>query len=51
MFISTIGSTLFYILTMVFFPETLVVAKVLDWNFWFNTIVIICFSWLPIFLI
>ncbi|CAD8045734.1 unnamed protein product [Paramecium sonneborni] len=50
MFISTIGSTIFYVLTMVLIPETLVVAEVLNGTFWMNTFIILLFSWLPIFL-
>ncbi|CAD8047447.1 unnamed protein product [Paramecium sonneborni] len=50
MFISTIGSTVFYVLTMVLLPETLVVAEVLNLTFWVNTLIIVLFSWMPIFL-
>lgn len=50
MFISTFGSTLFYFLTMLIIPETLVVAEVLNFNFWLNSIIILLFSWFPIFL-
>lgn len=51
MFISTFGSTLFYVLTMVLIPETLVVGEVLNGTFWMNTLIIVVFSWCPIFLI
>lgn len=50
MFITTFCSTLFYILTMLIIPETLVVAEVLNLNFWLNSIIILLFSWFPIFL-
>jgi membrane-bound acyltransferase YfiQ involved in biofilm formation len=51
MFISTFGSTCFYVLTMIFLPETLVVVEVLNFEFWLNTILIVGFSWAPIFLV
>ncbi|CAD8137568.1 unnamed protein product [Paramecium pentaurelia] len=51
MFISTIGSTIFYVLTMVLIPETLVVGEVLNGTFWINTLIIVLFSWCPIFLV
>ena len=36
---------------MVLLPETLVVVEVLNFEFWLNTIIIVLFSWAPIFLV